>query len=437
MTALGIIGIILGLVVLVYGSMKGFSVFISAIVASIIIGLFGGTGLQQALLTDFMTGLVNFVKGNFMVFAAGALMGKVYEITFGAKAVARLFIKLFGARFAPFAVLAAIWVMTWGGIAGFVLAFSVFPIALEVFKEANLPRHIIPGLIISGCTTASSWGPGVAQPVNNIMASGFGVPLTAAFAPSVLMAIASMATAFGFLYYFIKQAKAKGEQFISADWDATEDVKNLPNGWVALVPIIVALLLINVKIGGTVILPVAFGVFVGAVLAYILMYKYRTESQPITNHIGQGFQNALISIGNTAAMVAVGTVAQSTESFQVVMNGITGLGGNPLISVAIAGLAVSSITGGATGATGLLAPILAPIYSGMGVNMEMVGRIVITAGHVGGTLPNCGFVNTVISGIARDTYDKSYKYSFFLATAASFVALVVGVIVMAAMGVYA
>ena len=108
------------------------------------------------------------------------LMGKAYEITGGAKAVARLFIKLFTVRFAPYAIFLAIVVMTWGGIAGFVLAFSVFPIAVEIFREADLPRSMIPGIVIAGCCTISSWGPGSAQPVNNIYATNFQTSLMGA-----------------------------------------------------------------------------------------------------------------------------------------------------------------------------------------------------------------------------------------------------------------
>ncbi|MPM02573.1 hypothetical protein SDC9_48822 [bioreactor metagenome] len=436
MTALSILSILLGLAVLVYGSMKGYSVFISAIAASVVIGVLGGGGLQQAVLTDFMTGFVNFIKGNFMVFAAGALMGKAYEITHGAKAVARLFIKLFGSKLAPFAVLASIWVMTWGGIAGFVLAFSVFPIALEVFREANLPRQIIPGLIICGCCTASSWGPGVAQPVNAIMASGFSVSLTAAFLPSVIMAISSISAACIVLAVIIKKARANNEHFEALESDTAQNVTTLPNGLVALIPIIVALVLINFKINGTALLPIAFGVFAGAVLALLLMNKYRTDTLSLPKHIGQGFQNALNSIGNTAAMVAVGSVAQSAVGFTVIMNAITGMGGNPLIAVALAGFGVSFICGGATGAVGLLAPILAPTYSAMNVNLEFVGRIVSAAGHIGGTLPNGGFVNTVITGIANDSYKRCYTYAFFLVPFVNLVAVVVGIVVMAVMGVY-
>ena len=94
------------------------------------------------------------------------------------------------------------------------------------------------------------------------------------------------------------------------------------------------------------------------------------------------------------------------------MKAVTGIGGSPLIGASLAGLIVAFICGGATGATGLLGPILTPVYTEMGANMEMVGRIVMASGHVTGTLPNGGFINTVITGIAKDTYKNCFKYLF-------------------------
>jgi len=436
MNALSIIGVILGIAILVYGSMKGYSVFISAIAGSAVMALLSGIGLQDAILTSFVGGFTGFISGNFMVFAAGALMGKAYETTHGAKSIARLFISLFGKTFAPYAVLLAIIVMTWGGIAGFVLAFSVFPIALEVFREADLPREIVPGVIVAGCCTASSWGPGTAQPVNAVMANGFGTNLMAAAVPSAIMAVVAVLTAFAVMSVLFKRARANDQHFVALDTTPVEDVQDLPNGWVALIPLAVALILINVKIGGKAILPTPFGIAVGAALAMILMFKYKTDDKPVTKHIGDAFGNALTSIGNTGAMVAVGSVAQTTVGFQTVLGAVTGIGGSPLIGASLAGLIVAFICGGATGATGLLGPILTPVYTAMGANLEMVGRIVMASGHITGTLWNGGFINTVITGIAKDTYKNCFKYSFLICTFSNIVAVIVGIIIMTIMGPY-
>lgn len=434
MTALSIVGIFLGLVVLVACSMKGLSVFISAILASVVIALTGSVGLQQAILTDFMTGFVNFITGNFMVFAAGALMGKAYEVTHGAQAVARLFIRLFSKKLAPFALLIAIMLMTGGGIAGFVLAFAMFPIAAEIFREVDAPRAIIPGLIITGCCTASSWGAFVAQPVNNIYATTFNTTLGGAPVPSIIMMIVSIIASCVFLQFFLARARQRGEHYVASEYDVSSSSENLPNGVLALIPLAVALLLINVKIDGNPILPTAFGIFVGAVLALLLMYKGKTDDTSIAIHVGNAFQNALSSIGNTAAMSAVGTVAQATVGFTVMIDGLTGMGGNPLISAAICAAICCFVTGGATGGTSMIGPTLASTYSAMGVDIAMLGRIVMATGHVTGTLPNGGFINTAITGIAHDTYKNCFKYSFFMCTVANLIAVIAGIIVMSVMG---
>lgn len=436
MTTLSIIGIFVGLAVLIYCSMKGFSVFISAILASIIIALTGAVSLQQAILTDFMSGFVGFISGNFMVFAAGALMGKAYEVTHGAKSIAKLFVGLFGKKYAPYALLVAVTLMTGGGITGFVLIFALYPIAVEIFREADISRHIIPGLLIAGCCTASSWGAGVAQPVNNIYATTFNTTLTGAALPSVIMMIVAFVCTCLFLHIFISQTRKHGEHFVASEFDVPSGDEALPNGVIALLPLAVALALINIKIDGNPLMPTAFGIFIGAALAYLLMFKYKTDDKTLAAHVGAGFQGALNSIGNTAAMAAVGTVAKTTAGFAVMLEALTGMGGNPLISAAICGGIICWVTGGATGGLSMIGPTLAASYSAMGVNGAMVGRIIMAAGHATGTMPNGGFINTAITGVAHDTYKNAYKYSLFLCSVPNLIAVIVGIIVMTVMGIY-
>ena len=44
-------------------------------------------------------------------------------------------------------------VLTYGGISVFVVAFSVFPMALSLFKQADLPRRFIPAALAFGSGT--------------------------------------------------------------------------------------------------------------------------------------------------------------------------------------------------------------------------------------------------------------------------------------------
>ena len=61
--------------------------------------------------------------------------------------------------------------LAYGGISGFVIIFSMYPIVLGLFKEADITRRLIPATIMTGAftfamsampgtPTAPSWCPG-------------------------------------------------------------------------------------------------------------------------------------------------------------------------------------------------------------------------------------------------------------------------------------
>ena len=93
---LSLIGIIIGLAVLVVLVMKGINIYVVAFIASIIVAVFGRMNLYEALKTDYIASFASFVQNYWLIFLTGALMGKIYEITNGAKSIARVIVKLFG-----------------------------------------------------------------------------------------------------------------------------------------------------------------------------------------------------------------------------------------------------------------------------------------------------------------------------------------------------
>lgn len=144
METISIIGMIAALCLLSFLVMKGVNIFIAAIASAFVVALTGGIGLYDALQTSYMGGFTGFFGSNFLIFVAGALMGQVYEKTNGAKAIARLIISKLGKGAAMIAVPLAIGILTYGGIAGFVVCFAVFPIALEVYREADNSPPLYP-----------------------------------------------------------------------------------------------------------------------------------------------------------------------------------------------------------------------------------------------------------------------------------------------------
>ena len=80
--------------------MKGINIYVVAFIASIIVAVFGRMNLYEALKTDYMASFASFVQNYWLIFLTGALMGKIYEITNGAKSIARVIVKLFGKKYA-------------------------------------------------------------------------------------------------------------------------------------------------------------------------------------------------------------------------------------------------------------------------------------------------------------------------------------------------
>ena len=132
---LSLIGIIIGLAVLVVLVMKGINIYVVAFIASIIVAVFGRMNLYEAFFpkTDYMASFASFVQNYWLIFLTGALMGKIYEITNGAKSIARVIVKLFGKKYALVSIPLACGILAYGGVSVYVVSFAVFPIALEVF----------------------------------------------------------------------------------------------------------------------------------------------------------------------------------------------------------------------------------------------------------------------------------------------------------------
>ena len=174
---ISIIGILVALVFLSYMVMKGVNIFVVAICAALIVAITGQINLYDAMETNYMAGFAGFVQNNFLIFLVGSMMGIVYDITNGAKSIARLIIRTAGPKNAALAVVLSTGILTYGGIAGFVVCFAVFPIALEIYRAADIPRRFIPGTIIFGCCTFSSIGPGNPQVGQVVLVNALGTTL--------------------------------------------------------------------------------------------------------------------------------------------------------------------------------------------------------------------------------------------------------------------
>ena len=101
------IGIILGLLILVYGCFKGFSSLGIAPICAVVVALGSGLNGFNAYTVSFMEGFAGFAQGYLPIFILGAIFGKMMETTGAAYAVGNAIIRLVGKKRAILAVVLA------------------------------------------------------------------------------------------------------------------------------------------------------------------------------------------------------------------------------------------------------------------------------------------------------------------------------------------
>ncbi|MDR2695588.1 MAG: GntP family permease, partial [Deltaproteobacteria bacterium] len=240
-----VIGIILSLLLLTYIAYRGLSVILFAPVCALLAVATAGWPLLPAYTEIFMTRGVIYVKNFFPIFLLGAVFGKVMEESGCARSIAKLFAEKLGSKHACVAVALTTAVLTYGGISMFVAPFAVYPFAYALFKDAGIPRRLIPGSICIGTFTfAMTCMPGSPQIQNMIPATYFNTTLFAApvfgITGTILLAGASM----WWISWRQKTLMARGEGFGVLDTRSTtnfDDGVALPNPWLAMLPCFIVL----------------------------------------------------------------------------------------------------------------------------------------------------------------------------------------------------
>lgn len=181
---LSLFGIFLGLGLLMYLALKGYSIIWVAPLCAAVVAFTGGLDIISTYMGPYMTGLVGFVKTWFPAFMLSAIFGNMMETTGAAKSIAIVLTKWLGAKFAIASIVISCAVLTLGGVSLFVVVFAIYPLALAIFKEANITRKLIPGAIGAVLNTSAAVGfgtvvravPGFAE-LTNILLSIPGNPL--------------------------------------------------------------------------------------------------------------------------------------------------------------------------------------------------------------------------------------------------------------------
>lgn len=419
---MSLLGIVLGLVLLMFLAYKGYSIIWVAPVCAVVVAVLGGYSILDAYIGDYMKGMADYVFQWFPAFFLGAVYGKIMDLTGSARSLANALVKLIGSRFAVLAVVLPCLLMTYGGISLFVVVFVIYPMGYAVYRAADLPRTLLPGAIATGAFGITMTAiPGTPQIQNMIPTQYYGTTAMAAPVLSVVACIVMFVPAYLYLEWRAAQCRKKGLHFVPDPKHKETDFsdRNLPSWhWITgLIPLIVVVLMLNlfpklllnatgVELASNYAIVIAL--VCGILVACLLNLNQAKVLLPAINDGANGSMGAIM---NTACAVGFGSVVKAVPGFAVLTNLALNMPGSILFSEAVAVNLLAGATGSASGGMSIALSALGPKYAELAAGntamLEALHRIASISSGGLDTLPHNGAVLTLLA-VSNCTHKESY-----------------------------
>ena len=398
------LAILISIILLVVLAFKRVNIVVVGIVSASVMALLSGQPLISAIKDDYMSGAAGFVHANFLIFFFSVLFGRIMELTGAAASISKFLADKLGEKYAILGVIFAGAILVYGGVTTLVVVFSLYPIALDLFKKANLPRYLLPGAIAGGCFTfACANFPGTPNLVNVIPIPYLGTTSMAAPLAGCITGVAVMLLVIFYFLWEAKRARSKGMGFIEDEnvkesLGKAEQLENLPSPFLAVLPIVLILIVLNILKQDVIV-----AMITGILLCSILFYKNVNNVREIFNYSAK---NAAIAIINTAVVVGFGSVVKNSTGFADLLSLTDSIGGHPYVSF---GTMTTLLAGACGSGLGIALETMADKYLAMGINPEVLHRIGSTASVGLDSLPHNGAVITLLT-ISGLTHKEAYKY---------------------------
>ena len=455
---MGLLGILVGLGVLVWLSFRGWSVLVLAPVAALIVALSAGEPLLANWTVTFMGSAAGFILQFFPLFLLGAVFGKLMDDSGSVTAIADFMTEKLGPRRAILAVVLAGALVTYGGVSLFVAIFVLVPMGQALFRAADIPNRLMPAAVALGTMTFTmSALPGTPAIQNAIPMPFFGTTPFAAPGLGIIATAVMLAFGLWWLGRAEKSARRAGEGFGAATVaaEATKEdppfrerattasafdpaeiahghhsavapgilVAALPLVVVIAVNLIVSLIVLprvdlsflnDERWGGASVASVSgvWSVLVALILAIatLVAFNYRRLTE-LRKTIDAGATASVLPVVSVASLVGFGAVVAAMPAFAAVRDWVLGIGGGPLVSLALATNILSALTGSASGGLTIALDALGGTYlqlaAELGIDPALLHRVAVIGAGTLDSLPHNGAVVTLLA-VCGTTHKQSY-----------------------------
>ena len=427
MEAIGYLGLAGSVALLIWMALRGVDIMFAAILSSLFIIITNALPLADSLMNGFATGPLGaftFAGKFFFLFAAGAIFGRAMGDSGAAASIALALVKKLGADRALIITTIACAALTYGGVVVFVVIFAVYPLGLQLLKEANIPKRLFCAALALGAGTFTLTAlPGTPSIQNAISASALNTSLTAAPMLGMIAALVMVVLGIWYLEHQRLRAKAAGEGFVPGPRDVIQENNsaNLPPWHWAVFPLVIVIgLIVSPRLisstsgglgelmqfaGSEPIMWPSISLGIGTILCLAL---FRSIRQTAFTTLGNGTNDSLMPMLNSAAIIGYGGVVVQTPGFQQLGDVALNSSLPPLLSLFGSISVISAVTGSASGGLQIFMQTMAQDYIAMGLDPEVVHRVATVAAGGFDSLPHCGAVITMLT-ITQLTHKEAYR----------------------------
>lgn len=428
-------GLLISVALLIVLALRGVDIILASLICSLLVILTNGLPIAEGM-TEYFSfgplGAFTFAGKFFLLFAAGAIFGRVMGDSHAASSIALALVAKLGAHRALWITVISCALLTYGGVVVFVVIFAVYPLGLRLLQEADIPKRLFCAALALGAGTFTLTALPGTPSIHNVISS---VALkTDLFAGGWLGVLGGGLMLCGGMWYLECQRKLaaeNGEHFEPGPLDRAIGTAEgeAPSWQLAIMPLALVLLTImapriitmstspEIMEGSSKFLELlrfanshpivwpSISLISGTLLAVLLFSTIRPRALSV---IGQGTQDSIMPLINTAVVIGFGGVVTHTAGFGSFTRLMLESELPPLISMFTSVSLVSAITGSASGGLQIFMQTMAPAYLEMGITPDTLHRLATMASGGFDSLPHCGAVVAMLT-ITGLTHREAYR----------------------------
>lgn len=400
---LGVAAIIAIVLVLMYVVYKGANSILACTIACMLICIGTGLDLVSTMENIVPAAYATQITMMFMKFLCCICLGQLYQVSGAALSVAHLAEKVVVGNATGSAkktryvlcMLAIGLIFGIGGFDTFLAVFTLIPVGLNMWRDGDLPRKLLPGTLMGGLSAAACL-PGTPLFANMMGQMFFGTKTTAARIPGYVGVAIMLVIDIIYILRIVKKYDKAG-----LHWDGDEAGIEMPGekGKDKVHPVLAVLPLLWIFITVTILgKDMVVAMFFAIVMACVLFMKGLVEAgEKLTigkygQVLGAGCTQTAVMMGFMGAQFALAQVIINAPQFGLLTGWFVDIPGHPYVGYSVAAAISGFFAGSSVAGMQMASAIYTPLMDTLGITAPAMHRIAAFAVSILDTIPINGAV---------------------------------------------